>query len=262
MFETIDSVVNKNRELNSFFLFSNYFQGKVMTKKPVTLQKPAAETAPPARKTATGVLSHTEMAAGTMLARDALSRERYVLNLRVTMFIAVALVVSVLCNVYLGIRPIEYKYFVTDPSGRITEIQAINRPIQSQELVLNWATQSITKAYSMNFANYAQQLKDIEPSFNDAGWRGYQEALKTSGYLDKMLANQYATSAVPRSAPVVVAQGDLGGVWAWRLQIPIIVSYKSASVSQTQDITVDVVVVRRPETENPSGLAIAQIISQ
>lgn len=233
-----------------------------MAKKTVPLQKNAADAVQTARKTATGVLSHVEMAAGTQLARNALSRERHILNLRVTMFLAVALIISVISNVYLGIRPIEYRYFVTDPAGRITEISAINRPIQSQEMVLNWATQSISKAYSMNFANYAQQLKDIEPSFNDAGWRGFQEALKTSGYLDKMLANQYATSAVPKSAPVVVAQGDLNGVWAWRLQIPLIVSYKSASVSQTQEITVDVVVVRRPETENPSGLAIAQIISQ
>jgi intracellular multiplication protein IcmL len=233
-----------------------------MIKKIVPLQKPSADAKAPARKTASGVLSHVEMAAGTTLARDALSREKYILNLRVTMFIAVALVLSVLGNVYLGVRPTEYRYFITDPGGRVTEIQAINRPIQSTEMVLNWATQSITKAYSMNFANYAQQLADIKPNFNDAGWRGYEEALKTSGYLDKMLTNQYATSAVPKSAPVIVAQGELNGVFAWRLQIPIIVTYKSASVSQTQDITVDVVVVRRPETEHPSGLGIAQIISQ
>lgn len=233
-----------------------------MAKKSVTTQKDAVDSAKYARQTASGVLSHLEMAAGTQLAREALSRERHILNLRVTMFLAVALVVSVLYSVYLSVRPVQYRYFVTDPSGRITEIQAINRPIQSQEMVLNWATQAITRSYSMNFANYAQQLKDIEPYFNEAGWRGYQEALKTSGYLEKMLANQYSTASVPKSAPVVVAQGDLNGVWAWRLQIPIIVSYKSSSVSQTQEITVDAVVVTRPETEHPSGLAIAQIISQ
>lgn len=233
-----------------------------MIKKTVKLNKDAAAPAQPARQTASGVVSHTEMAAGTQLARDALSRERHMLNLRVTSVLAGLLMVSVLGNVYLGIRPAEYRYFVTDPAGRITEIKAINRPVQSDEMVLNWATQTVTKAYSMNFANYAQQLKDIEGNFNDAGWRGYKEALTATGYLDKMLSNQYSTSAVPKSAPVVVVQGDLNGVWAWRLQIPIIVSYKSASVSQTQEITVDAVVVRRPETENPSGLAIAQIISQ
>ena len=233
-----------------------------MAKKPVNLQKadPAREKL--ARQTASGVRSHIEMAAGTELVRDALSRERYLFLVRVTMSIAVVLGLSVLANVYLGTRPVEYRYFVTDPAGGIREIQALNRPIQSQEMVLNWATSAITKAYSMNFARYAQQLKDLQPNFNDAGWNGFQEALQTSGYLDKMLAQQYATSAVPKSAPVVVAQGELNGVWAWRLQIPIIVTYKSASVSQSQDITVEAVIVRRPETENPSGLAIAQIISQ
>lgn len=233
-----------------------------MAKKQTNLGKQEKQRGPSPRQTSSGVRSHIDMAAGTELARNALSREKYLFLVRVTMALSLVLAISIIVNLYLGLRTVEYRYFVTDPSGGIREIQTLNRPIQSQELVLNWATRSITKAYSMNFANYSQQLKDIEPNFNDAGWRGFQEALKSTGYLDKMIANQYSTSAVPKSAPVVVAQGEFNGVWAWRLQLPIIVSYKSASVSQTQEITVDVVVVRRPETENPSGLAIAQIISQ
>lgn len=214
------------------------------------------------KQTASGVRSHTDMAAGTELARNALSRERYLFQVKVTMSIAIALIVSVLCNVYLGIRPVEYRYFTTDPSGGIRPIQALDRPIQSSEFVLNWTTAAVTKAYSMNFANYAQQLKDVEPSFNEAGWKGFQDALQTSGYLENMISNQYATSSVPKSAPIIAAQGILNGVFAWRVQIPIIVTYKSASVSQTQELNVEAVIVRRPETENPSGLGIAQIISK
>lgn len=233
-----------------------------MAKKPVILTKEDAGSSKLPKQTATGVVSHLELAAGTSLARDALSREKYLFLVRVTMFISVALVVSCLVNVYLGIRPTQFRYFATDPSGGIREIQALDRPIQSQELVLNWTTQAITKAYSMNFANYAQQLKDLQINFNDAGWQGYQDALKQSDFIQKMLSNQYSTTAVPKSAPIVAKQGLLNGVFAWRLQLPLTVTYKSASVSTSQDITVDVVVVRRPETENPSGLAIAQIISQ
>lgn len=233
-----------------------------MARKPETAASTENKKPNPPRKTASGVEPHMDMAAGTRFARDALQREKYLFLVRVTMGIAAALVISVVGNIYLGVRPVETRYFATDPDGGIREIQTLVRPIQSEQLVLNWATSVVTKAYSMNFANYAQQLKDIQPEFNDAGWQGFQEALKSSGYLDKMVANQYSTTAVPKSAPVVVAQGDYNHVYAWRLQIPIIVTYKSASVSQTQGITVEVVVVRRPETENPIGLAIAQIISQ
>lgn len=214
------------------------------------------------RRAAKGVVPHLDLAVGTELSRNALSRERYVFLVAVTSGIAAALILSICVNLYLALRPVEIRYFVTDSAGGVREIATLDRPIQSENFVLNWTTGVVTKAYSMNFANYSQQLKDIQSSFNEAGWNGYQEALASSEFIQKMLSNQYATSAVPKSAPVIVNQGLLDGVWAWRVEVPIIVSYKSASNSLTQEITVKAVVVRRPETENPSGLAIAQIISQ
>jgi intracellular multiplication protein IcmL len=233
-----------------------------MAKKPSPILKTDAAVTKAARQTASGVQAHVDMAAGTELSRDGLARERHILLVKVTMALAVCLVVSVMLNLYLGSRPIRQNFFTTDPAGNIHQLEALNRPMQGSELVLNWTTQAVTKAYSLNFANYAQQLKDLEQYFNEAGWLGYQEALQRAGFVDNMLANQYVTTAVPRAAPVVLAQGNLNGRWAWRLQVPIVVTYKSASVSNSQDITVEVIVTQRAEAENPSGLGIAQILSQ
>lgn len=213
-------------------------------------------------KTAKGVSPHIEAAAGTELARNALSRQRYEFVMKVTSGLAVLSVLLAIFIVYLATRPVEYRYFTTDSRGGIREIIALNRPIQSDEEVLNWATLSVTKAYSMSFANYGQQLNDLKINFTDAGWRGYEQALQRAGFLEALLKNQYVTSAVPKKAPVVIAKGIVNDVFGWRLQVPLIVSFTSANTSSSQEINVEVTVVRRPEVENPSGLGIAQILSQ
>jgi Macrophage killing protein with similarity to conjugation protein. len=225
-------------------------------------RKASAASAKAQARTAKGASPHVEAAAGTELARNALSRQRYEFVMKVTSgFVILAILLSVFI-VYLATRPVEYRYFATDSRGSIRELVALNRPIQTDEEVLNWATAAVTKAYSMSFANYGQQLNDLKVSFTEAGWRGYEQALQRAGFLDALLKNQYVTSSVPKKAPVVVAQGIVNGVYGWRLQIPLIVTFTSASNSSSQDINVEVTVVRRHESENPSGLGIAQILSQ
>lgn len=213
-------------------------------------------------RTARGVSPHVDAAAGTELARNALSRQRYEFVMKVTSGVIVLSILLSVFIVYLATRPTQFRYFTTDSRGGIREIVALNRPIQTDEEVLNWTTAAVTKAYSMSFANYGQQLNDLRPRFTDAGWRGYEQALERAGFLDSLLKNQYVTSAVPKKAPVVVAKGTVNDVYGWRLQIPIIVTFTSASNSSSQDINVEVTVVRRDESENPSGLGIAQILSQ
>lgn len=229
-----------------------------------TASKPDKAAKREAGRTARGTSPHVEAAAGTELARNALSRERYEFVMKVTSGFVILSVILAVSIVYMATRPVQQRFFTTNSQGAIREIVALNKPIASEEEVLNWTTQSVTKAYSMSFANYGQQLNDLKPNFTDAGWRGYEQALQRAGFLDALLKNLYVTSAVPRKAPVVVARGivDGDGVYGWRLQIPLMVTFTSASASSSQEINVEVTVVRRDETENPAGLGIAQILSQ
>lgn len=212
-------------------------------------------------QTSNGAQSHMDLAAATELSRDALARDRYIFLLKVIYGLIAALFVSIIVNVYLGTRPVEFRYFTTTPTGAIREIQALNRPVQSTNEVLSWTTQVITRAYSVSFANHEQQLADIRPNFTEPGWRGFEQALNRSGFVEKILSQQFVSSAVPQSAPVVVAEGLVDGAYAWRLQVPILVTYQSASSQTSQTVNVQVTVVRRPETENPKGLGIAQIVA-
>jgi intracellular multiplication protein IcmL len=214
------------------------------------------------QKVAAGVSTHHDMAAATELSKNALSRERYEIVLKMVFGMIVVIAVMMVAIVYLATRPVEQRYFSTDPQGRIREITALNKPMPSTEQVLNWAAQAVTNAYTMSFANYQQQLDDMRHNFTKEGWLGFEEALKQSGFIDNLLGNQFVTSAVAQAAPIVAAQGLVGEVYAWRIQVPIVVTYQSANIRDPKSFMVEIVIVRRPESENPIGLGIAQFMSK
>jgi len=209
-----------------------------------------------------GVSPHHDMAAATEMSRNALQRERYQLTLRIIFGLLVTIALAIALIAYLATRPIEYRYFTTDPEGRIREITALNKPMPASDQVLNWAATAVTRAYTMSFANYQQQLDDIRHNFTNEGWRGFEEALRRAGFIDGIVRNQFVTTSVVREAPVIVAQGLVGDAYAWRVQVPIVVTYQSANIRDPKSLMVEITVVRRPETENPAGLGIAQFVTK
>jgi intracellular multiplication protein IcmL len=86
--------------------------------------------------------------------------------------------------------------------------------------------------------------------------------LEESGNLRTVIDNKLVTTAVPRGAPIIIAEGQLGGNYAWKIQLPMLVTYQSASTRTTQDLLVSAIISRRSELEHPMGLGIAQIIAQ
>lgn len=230
----------------------------------VSAPRPAS---PRERKAAAGRISvgtspHHDEAAATELGRNALARERYVFLQRMN-YVLIGLIAAMMAAVvFLATRPVEPRYFTTDSQGRIREITALNKPMPSNDQVLNWVTTAVTRAYSLSFASYQRQLDELRHNFTSEGWKGFEEALRRTNFLENLIAGKYITSSVPSGAPVVAAEGLVNGVYGWRIQVPLIITYESAGARTSQTVMVDATVVRRPETENPAGLGIAQFISR
>ena len=198
----------------------------------------------------------------TKLLRDATLREKAYNSNRITIVSIAALILSILANFYLFTREPDIRYFATDTDGKIKQMIAINEPIQSINEVLSWTSDSITKAYTFSFANYRQELQSVRPNFTTDGWNGFQRALEESGNLKAVIENMFVTTAVPRGAPVIVGEGLINGRYAWRVEVPIIVTYQSANTRTTQDLLVSAIIVRRTELEHPRGLGISQLIAE
>ncbi len=209
------------------------------------------------------VRSQHDEAVASSVARDAYKRERYEFLLRTIFATLGLLAVSMVLNVWLATRPVLTRYFAVSPEGGITEVVPLERPVQSTGEVLNWATESVTKAFTLSFANYQQQLNEDRLNFTDGGWVGFQDALKGHKFLDTVITQQLVTSVVPTGAPVILSQGIVdGNRYGWRMQIPLLITLESASGRSNQSMTIEAVVTRRPEAENPRGLGIAQLITR
>jgi intracellular multiplication protein IcmL len=209
-----------------------------------------------------GGLRHVDEAVASVLAREAYTRERHVFLVRMIVAQAAVILALVATVWFLATRPPQNHYFLTDNEGKIKEITSLDRPVNTLPEVTNWLSSAVTQAYTFSFANYQAELSAARVSFTPNGWKGFEKALKDSGNLKAVIENKYVSTAVPTGAAILISQGIVDGRYAYKFQLPILVTYQSAVQRTTQNLMVTVIVVRQPETEAPRGLGIAQLIAE
>ncbi|MCR9192453.1 MAG: type IVB secretion system apparatus protein IcmL/DotI [Gammaproteobacteria bacterium] len=162
---------------------------------------------------------------------------------------------------YVITHPPAPKYFATSINGRITPLVALNAPNQSDSAILQWANQAAIATFSYNFVNYRSELVASSGFFTAAGWDQFISALGASNNLEAVKAKKLVVSAVATSAPVILQKGVLNGRYAWRIQMPILVTYQSASEFSQQNLNVTMLVTRVDTLNSPRGIGIAQFVS-
>ena len=175
---------------------------------------------------------------------------------------------SILCNVvlagilgYVFTHPPEPRYFATSINGRITPLISLDAPNQSDSAILQWANQAAIASFSYNFVNYRSELVAASGFFTSDGWNQFITALSESNNLDAVKTKKLVVSAVATAAPVILQKGLLNGRYAWRIQMPILVTYQSASEFSQQNLNVTMLVTRVDTLNSPRGIGIAQFIS-
>jgi intracellular multiplication protein IcmL len=176
-------------------------------------------------------------------------------------------IISALTNValvmmlgYIVSHPPEPRYFATSINGRITPLFALNAPNQSDSAVLQWANQAAIAAFSYNFVNYRSELQASSGFFTAEGWTQFLDALQQSNNLEAVKAKKLIVSAVATRAPIILQKGILNGRYAWRIQMPLLVTYQSASEFSQQNSVVTMLVTRVSTLNSPRGIGIAQFV--
>lgn len=207
-------------------------------------------------------LQHGDHAVATALYSSIYLREKHYFLMRIIILGAIALIVSITANVFLSARDAKYVYFATDSEGRIKELTPLNRPIQSIKDVLEWTSNAVTRSYTFSFANYREEFSQSRSNFTTEGWNGFEKALKDSGNLESVLEKKMVVTAIPVSAPYVVAEGNFNGTYMWQIEFEIIVTYQTPSEKINQPLNVRATVIRQSETKHPKGLGIHSIIAE
>jgi len=180
----------------------------------------------------------------------------------------VIFLISVVVNIilagllsYIMLHPPIPKYFATSSNGRITPLFALSEPNTSDNAVLQWSSVATMAAYSYNFVNYRSELEAASGFFTGAGWDQFMEALQSSNNLAAVMSKKLVVSAVVTGAPVILKKGLLSDRYAWRIQMPLLVTYQSASEFTQQNLNVTLLVTRVDTLNSPIGIGIAQFIS-
>ncbi|CAM2828603.1 type IVB secretion system apparatus protein IcmL/DotI [Legionella worsleiensis] len=182
---------------------------------------------------------------------------------KVILALLIAIVVNIILGsllIYIITHPPAPKYFATSINGRITPLFPLSEPNQSDSAVLQWANQAAIAAFTYNFVNYRDELQASSGFFTADGWDQFLNALQSSNNLDAVKAKKLIVSAVATRAPIILQKGVLNGNFSWRVQMPILVTYQSASEFTQQNNVVTMLITRVSTLNSPRGIGISQFV--
>jgi intracellular multiplication protein IcmL len=185
------------------------------------------------------------------------SQRKVMLALLIALFVNIIMAAML---VYMITHPPAPKYFATSINGRITPLFPLSEPNQSDSAVLQWANQAAIAAFTYNFVNYRDELQASSGFFTAEGWDQFLGALQQSNNLDAVKAKKLIVSAVATRAPIILQKGILNGSYSWRVQMPILVTYQSASEFTQQNNVVTMLITRVSTLNSPRGIGIAQFV--
>ncbi|NBX67196.1 MAG: type IV secretion protein IcmL [Proteobacteria bacterium] len=223
-------------------------------------QKPANAAARPAPAQAKP--DETGGALGRVIVRNEFYRDGYRTLLKVAfiegiIILCLVLTIVVIVNVY---QP-ENRYFATTEDGRVVPMVALSEPNLSRPAVLSWAAQSASETLTFGFHDYRRRLQESSRHFTRKGWGSFVKALQDSGMIESVETNRQVLSAAPRSAPTILSEGILGGVYQWQVELPMMVTYQIGQQQRNVSMNIRLLIIRVPKLESPNGLGIEQWIA-
>lgn len=197
----------------------------------------------------------------TVTARRNFYRDNYRRVVAILLFMVLITLILLFLVYYLATNRPEPKYFATSADGRIIPLYPLTAPMVSDSALLQWANQAAVAAYTYNFATFRKELQDASEYFTPDGWKDFETALISSRNLETVINKKLVVTAVATGAPVILDRGILNGHYSWKVQMPVLVTYESASTTIQQPILVTMLITRVPAENVPKGIAIAQFVA-
>ena len=179
----------------------------------------------------------------------------------------VILVISLFTNALLAFillhlifHPPVPAYFSVGVNGRVTPIIPNNKPNQSDDAVLTWASQAAVASFGYSYVNYREELQASSGFFTGEGWTQFLRALKDSNNLEAVEDKKMVVSAQMINKPKVAKKELFDGNYAWFIEVPILVTYQN-NTEYTQQYNMGNLLVTRVSILNaPTGIGIQQLV--
>lgn len=186
----------------------------------------------------------------------------FALGIYVLTLVVIAFLVGVL--VFILKNPTHPLYFVTDDVGRLIQDIPRQSPGMSTDDAANWAIEAVENTMSYDYVNYRAQIQNSQKYFNAFGWRNYMSGLTATNNLLALAQRKMVVIAKVVDRPTVKVQGILAGAYAWKFEMPVLVTYLTPPFGDknkfSNPLYVTVIVQRQSVISSYKGLAIVQMI--
>jgi len=196
--------------------------------------------------------------------RNSFYRRQYLLVLATVVLALVAIIILFFLLLSVKKNPQASFYFAVDNTGHLLEDIPVNEQNMSENDVLAWAIDAIESVNSYDYINYRAQLEDARKYFNDYGWVNYKRSLDAANNLTAIIQRKMISVARVIEKPKVLKVGLLNGAYAWRLEMPMLITYWLPPYDEknkfSNSLIVNVVIQRRPVLQSYDGLSIVQLV--
>lgn len=200
-----------------------------------------------------------------MFKRNSFYRRQYFLALGAFALSLAVIVALIFILAYLMRHPTRPLYFATDNIGRLIRVTPVTVPNMSQQDVVAWTVEAVQNIYSYDYVNYRRDLQDSQKYFTNYGWGKYMSALALSTNLIGLKERKQIVIAQVVGDPKLVTEGILGGAYAWKFEMPVLVTYWEPPYDDKSKfynpLTVSIIVQRQEILKSYKGLGIVQLIA-
>ncbi|MBY0377869.1 MAG: DotI/IcmL/TraM family protein [Gammaproteobacteria bacterium] len=205
-------------------------------------------------------------------------RDSYRFLMSAVLALVLLCVVMIVVLFYLYTTRPAPRYFATNVMGGLVEIQPLTAPTLSDSALLGWSARAATAAFTLNYAQYQQQLEETKNTyFTVSGGQNFLAAIKASLNLQAVLQGFFVVTAEVAQAPTILQRGIMttpegGQAFAWKIQVPIRVKWQSASRNFANMYNVVLTVVRNSPFVDPvarqmnldslQGVGVQQLVAQ
>lgn len=179
-----------------------------------------------------------------------------IIVLIVAIFLMLGMVGVVLYQIFH--RPLP-QFIAIAQDGKKLELTSFNEPNLLPSTLLKWASKAAVASYTFDFVNYAAQVLNARPYYTLAGWGEYRGSV--IGLLNDIASKQLFVNGVVAGPPIISNQGELPGRgYAWRIQLPFLVTYQSSENTSKKNYLVVETIVKVPTNIDPTGIGIDQFV--
>lgn len=186
------------------------------------------------------------------------SHERMSRTLFVMVLVTAMLLVSFLVVLYHKPEPV---YFATRVDGGVLPLVPLSTPFLTDGQVTNFAVEAVTHAMTIDFANWRNDLVSASRYFEKPdGWNNFLDAMETSGMLSYIRDHRLVSTVVASGAVITSSGLSQGKNYTWDVQIPLVITYESASEISRDSLLAELVIKRLPTWEAPDAVGVSRIV--